>query len=703
MVFTKNKQSRTNRNKSKSSRKKSRSSTQKAKGRSSGGKKSIAGCGSRPSMPTRWRQRGGATQCQPYLISADLGNPDSRLADGIRAPCAMGLAESILPDRGRLRFLGVGCWGTYCYDPDVRSNQHLYVFESNKRLTPQEEGEAASILAKERTAIGPAQAARLFSLCFISADPVPYRQALTVKMMNQYYERYNAPDFVLLAGDNIYNQPLDQEGWHALLPLYWNSLPEEVRTAIVTGLKSGTERAIIGEKVKDLVKPVLSALLHGGYNLGDPYRAQYDIGFLRCFRLFRNVPFYVAPGNHDIKSCSLINHQVDRDSQRPQSVGRRWSWLGQSSRDTPRWQFPALFYTLLAGRDELPLVLRGLQAAPLLSTIVIDTNLYEEDYCFDLARAGDPQPSTRNICIDLVRDLELLSQKARLALPTGEPAHWLQMKMEERNRARIEEYRRIFETLNPIYEICLKNRRVDLSDVQTGTIREAKENYSRLKAEQNMDYQTLWIWRMLTHNRYIPWKIIMGHVPVYTCPHKEKKVGKKGSIGSVNMQTFLVPLMEEFGVQFYFCADEHNFQWLRRGKVNYFICGTGGADPDKDIFFDDRLPAKKVEILVPSVGPAVKNGDRISSSGNQIGFMEWDITQQNCRVNVFMKDPSDPTPNLERFKTELLRLRLGQSATQPEVPGLSAVSPRKPAHDMSWEPSGAGKDASGGYEMVPVQ
>jgi tartrate-resistant acid phosphatase type 5 len=66
------------------------------------------------------------------------------------------------------------------------------------------------------------------------------------------------------------------------------------------------------------------------------------------------------------------------------------------------------------------------------------------------------------------------------------------------------------------------------------------------------------------------WKFVFGHHPIYSASSNNGNIPE--------MVEKIKPLLEKYGVQFYFCGHHHNLQHLKEktGKVDYFITGTGG-------------------------------------------------------------------------------------------------------------------------------
>ena len=81
--------------------------------------------------------------------------------------------------------------------------------------------------------------------------------------------------------------------------------------------------------------------------------------------------------------------------------------------------------------------------------------------------------------------------------------------------------------------------------------------------------QIAWLNNALAHST-APWKIVLGHHPVYSGAHQNEPV----------LITRVVPLMERYGVQAYINGHDHDLQHIRRGALDY-ICTGAGSDVDE--------------------------------------------------------------------------------------------------------------------------
>jgi predicted MPP superfamily phosphohydrolase len=102
---------------------------------------------------------------------------------------------------------------------------------------------------------------------------------------------------------------------------------------------------------------------------------------------------------------------------------------------------------------------------------------------------------------------------------------------------------------------------------------------------QDIKMQLGWLDSVLSHS-YAHWKIVIGHHPIYS------SVEKRGNTGELIDQ--VLPLLEKYNVQIYFCGHEHFMQYLVDGSVNSFICGSAAltrpASSREDVKFGSDTP-----------------------------------------------------------------------------------------------------------------
>ncbi len=132
------------------------------------------------------------------------------------------------------------------------------------------------------------------------------------------YANERAIDVVILAGDNVYSD-----------------VPAE-----------GTYKVPTSEVEVELFKSV-------SYNI----EAQFQRGFVDCYRQIKSDLFLVAIGNHDAETCHIIDAEIDY----------------------PGWTFPGLSYVYSF----------VLQDQTRINLIFIDTNMYNESGQFCLNERGE--------------------------------------------------------------------------------------------------------------------------------------------------------------------------------------------------------------------------------------------------------------------------------------------------------------------------
>jgi tartrate-resistant acid phosphatase type 5 len=82
---------------------------------------------------------------------------------------------------------------------------------------------------------------------------------------------------------------------------------------------------------------------------------------------------------------------------------------------------------------------------------------------------------------------------------------------------------------------------------------------------QDVPAQLRWLEQSLAAST-APWKIVFGHHPIYSG-------GLHGDQPELIAQ--ILPLLERYKVQAYFCGHDHDLQHLKAGKVNLFVSGGG--------------------------------------------------------------------------------------------------------------------------------
>ncbi len=93
------------------------------------------------------------------------------------------------------------------------------------------------------------------------------------------------------------------------------------------------------------------------------------------------------------------------------------------------------------------------------------------------------------------------------------------------------------------------------------------DKYSDL-TKQDTARQWAWLDSVLSHSKE-RWKIVVGHHPVYSSSPKHGD--------QPELQKRLKPMLEKYGVQFYFCGHDHDLQHNQPtgSKVAYILSGAG--------------------------------------------------------------------------------------------------------------------------------
>lgn len=86
---------------------------------------------------------------------------------------------------------------------------------------------------------------------------------------------------------------------------------------------------------------------------------------------------------------------------------------------------------------------------------------------------------------------------------------------------------------------------------------------------QDPKAQLRWLETVLAES-HARWKIVVGHHPVYSAA--------PGHGDTKELIADLLPVLQKYGVQIYFCGHDHVLQHLVDGGVNFFVCG-GGSSP----------------------------------------------------------------------------------------------------------------------------
>jgi hypothetical protein len=113
------------------------------------------------------------------------------------------------------------------------------------------------------------------------------------------------------------------------------------------------------------------------------------------------------------------------------------------------------------------------------------------------------------------------------------------------------------------------------------------KKYDKQVATKLINTQVEWVLDTLKKEK-CTWNIIIGHIPYKSNPHKQKK-DKPNFILNTNLDYLFTKIKEQNSsfpkVQAYFCADEHNQQFLydKSNNMSLIVAGSGGTVLDKKI------------------------------------------------------------------------------------------------------------------------
>jgi len=191
-------------------------------------------------------------------------------------------------DYDNLNLIFFGCWGVYCRTNVVKELMYSWDNEKNK----------GKIITKE----------------------TKYGGNDVSNLLQEYSEKYRV-DAVILAGDNVYEDTITGED---ILDKYKYILDETDQKKFKKQLKK--------MKIK----------LHN-------IEKQIKTGFEKCIKKVKTDTFLVGIGNHDIKTCDILNYELNYKG----------------------WTLPGLYYNYRYLLSDTTIV----------NLIFIDTNIYDNEYC----------------------------------------------------------------------------------------------------------------------------------------------------------------------------------------------------------------------------------------------------------------------------------------------------------------------------------
>jgi tartrate-resistant acid phosphatase type 5 len=128
-------------------------------------------------------------------------------------------------------------------------------------------------------------------------------------------------------------------------------------------------------------------------------------------------------------------------------------------------------------------------------------------------------------------------------------------------------------------------------------------------AGQDSKAQVRWLESVLAASS-ARWKIVVGHHPIYAA------AGAHGD--TKELVARVLPLLEKYGVQFYFCGHDHVLQHLVHGKVNFFVCGGGSTHRGVKERPDVRFGAGSMGFLAMTLTPAEAKAAYIDDQGKEL-------------------------------------------------------------------------------------
>jgi tartrate-resistant acid phosphatase type 5 len=136
-----------------------------------------------------------------------------------------------------------------------------------------------------------------------------------------------------------------------------------------------------------------------------------------------------------------------------------------------------------------------------------------------------------------------------------------------------------------------------------------KKGSSYHVAGQDWKAQLRWLESVLAAS-HARWKIVVGHHPIYAAAkaHGDTKELRNG----------VLPLLEKYGVQMYFCGHDHVLQHLVHEKVNFFVCGGGSTHRSAQDRPDVRFGAGSLGFLSVTLTAAQGQAAYINEKGMEL-------------------------------------------------------------------------------------
>jgi acid phosphatase len=126
---------------------------------------------------------------------------------------------------------------------------------------------------------------------------------------------------------------------------------------------------------------------------------------------------------------------------------------------------------------------------------------------------------------------------------------------------------------------------------------------------QDPKVQLRWLESVLAAS-HARWKIVVGHHPVYAAApaHGDTK----------ELIADVLPVLQKYGVQVYFCGHDHVLQHLVDGGVNFFVCGGGSSHRTVNQRKDVQFGAGSAGFLSMTLTAATAQATYIDDKGREL-------------------------------------------------------------------------------------
>jgi tartrate-resistant acid phosphatase type 5 len=127
--------------------------------------------------------------------------------------------------------------------------------------------------------------------------------------------------------------------------------------------------------------------------------------------------------------------------------------------------------------------------------------------------------------------------------------------------------------------------------------------------DQDPSAQLRWLRTTLAASR-APWKIVVGHHPIYSAApaHGDTK----------ELVRDVLPLLQQYHVQLYFCGHDHVLQHLVHEPINFFVCGGGSSHRNTNRRDDVRFGADSAGFLSVTLWADAADAAFISDQGKEL-------------------------------------------------------------------------------------